>query len=71
MWYICAVSMFMLWLAAPLDIVLYVINEDYTLTANLQEYFGGSKESMRAAMWGALAGGMLVHVTAWGKPSND
>ena len=39
---------------------------DRTVTNTFQRFFGGSKESWRAAMFGFIVGTVLTHLTGWG-----
>lgn len=68
---ITAVLIFSLIFVTGLDILAYLIDKDYTITYQLQDYFGGSAASMRASLFGFVLGGLLVHVTQWGKREEE
>lgn len=62
-----SILIFSLIFVTGLDILAYLIDKEYTITYQLQYYFGGSAYSMRSSLFGFIMGGLLVHVTQWGK----
>ena len=46
--------------------LLFAFGKEYMLTADIQEYFGGSIISFRSAVGGFVVGALLTHFTRWG-----
>lgn len=62
------VVVFAVALAVCVDILIWLIDPKKMITPVMQEYLGGSTESLRAALFGFILGALLVHFTEWGKP---
>lgn len=65
--YLMSVLVFGLMFALLFDMYLYMTDSNTTISAYLQDWLGGSRESYRAAMAGFLIGSLLTHFTAWGR----
>lgn len=62
-----AIVVFGIIITCALDILVYTIDVNYTLTYQIQNWVGGSAESYRAAMFGFIFGSLLNHFCQWGK----
>lgn len=66
-WWLMSILVFTIMFALIADIYLYLSDKDSTISAVMQDWFGASTGSYRAAMVGFLAGSLLNHFTAWGR----
>jgi hypothetical protein len=66
-WWLMSILIFGLMFALLADIFLYMNDTNSTISAFLQDWLGGSKESYRAAISGFLIGSLLTHFTRWGR----
>lgn len=67
LWWLMSFLVFGLMFALLVDVFLYLSDSNSTISAYLQDWLGGSRESYRAAMAGFLIGSLLTHFTAWGR----
>ena len=66
MWWFVAATSFTGLCVVAIDMILFSFGGEYMLTADVQEYFGGSAVSFRSAMGGFVVGALLTHFTRWG-----
>lgn len=69
-WWFAAFVMFGLIFFLLGDAVVFIIDDEMTVTRFVQTYLGGSAESMRSAIFGFVSGGLFVHFTRWGAKPN-
>lgn len=67
LWWLMSILIFGAMFALLVDIWLFSNDQDSTISAFFQDYFGGSFSAWRAAMVGFLLGSLLNHFTAWGR----
>lgn len=66
MWWFVAATAFTSLCVVAIDMLLFAFGKEYMLTADIQEYFGGSIISFRSAVGGFVVGALLTHFTRWG-----
>ena len=64
-----SILIFGLMFALLADVFLYMNDSDATISAFLQDWFGGSVASYRAGLTGFILGSLLNHFMAWGRTS--
>lgn len=66
-WWLMSILIFGLMFALLADVFLFMNDSNATISARLQDWFGGSQESFRAMLSGFVIGVLLTHFTKWGR----
>lgn len=66
-WWLMSFLVFAIMFGLLADIYLFLNDSQLTISATLQDFVGGSKESYRSALVGFLVGSLLTHFTRWGR----